>query len=322
MKKLHKLWRGPARYPFIVSVVILVLAGIGYWLLHDKHIPVLMPSGEVGSQQRDLILFTVYLAAIVVIPVFGLLLVFSLKYRQENKAAKYDPEWSENTTLEMLWWGIPILIIIVLSIVTYVTSHSLDPYRAIKSDKPTLEVKVVALQWKWLFIYPEQQIATVNDLTIPVDRPVHFTLTGDAPMSAFWIPDLGGQIYSMNAMSSQLNLIANRTGVYKGYNTNINGEGYAKMKFDATVVSDDTFGDWAMNIHHHSTGLSEKEYQALAVPGVPEQKLGYRLADKDLYDKIIMKYMHGGASSDSSHKADEHDTMKTMEHDHSQMEGM
>lgn len=286
--------KGPAKYPLIVSAVILFLSAVGWFLLHDKHIPVFMPSGEIGSQQRDLILFTVALAAIVVVPVFALLLVFAMRYREDNKKAKYQPEWSENKTLEAIWWGIPILIIIVLSVVTWITSHSLDPYRAIKSDKPALEVKVVALQWKWLFIYPEQMMASVNDLTIPVDRPVHFTLSADAPMSAFWIPDLGSQIYSMNAMSSQLNLIANKAGTYKGYNTNINGEGYAKMVFDVHAVSDEAFESWVDGARY-SSSLDEVMYGVLAKPGVPSGPMYYYLADTSIYEKIIMKYLHSGS---------------------------
>ncbi len=319
MKKLRRLFGGPAKYPLVVSAVVLVLFGLGWWLLHDKHIPVLMPSGEVGVQQRDLIVFTVMLAAIVVVPVFTLLVLFAMKYREGNKKAKYQPEWSENKTLEVIWWGIPILIIIVLSIVTWVTSHSLDPYRAIKSDKPALEVKVVALQWKWLFIYPEQGMASVNDLTIPVDRPVHFTLSADAPMSAFWIPDLGGQIYSMNAMSSQLNLIANKAGDYKGYNTNINGKGYASMKFDVHAVGDSEYDAWIMKAHH-GMSLTEASYNELAKPGTPKGSSYYHLADPAIYEKVIMKYMHGSSAEQTD--GQDNGAHDTMNHEHMNMEGM
>lgn len=312
MKKLRRLLGGPAKYPLVVSGVVLVLFGLGWWLLHDKHIPVLMPSGEVGSQQRDLIVFTVALAAIVVLPVFALLGIFAMKYRAGNTKAKYEPEWSENKTLEIIWWGIPILIIIVLSVVTWITSHSLDPYRAIKSDKPALEVKVVALQWKWLFIYPEQGMASVNDLTIPTNRPVHFTLSADAPMSAFWIPDLGSQIYSMNAMSSQLNLIANKQGTFKGYNTNINGKGYAKMTFDVHSVSDDVFESWVHKAHSGKS-LTEATYTQLAQPGTLDAPQHYHLADPDIYDKVIAKYLGGGHGQSSGITGKSHDMMNHMQ---------
>lgn len=320
MKKLRAFLKGPAKYPLLVSVVVLGLFALGWWLLHDKNIPVLNPTGEIGRQQRDLIVFTVLLAAVVVLPVFTLLAVFSMKYRQDNKKAKYNPEWSESTKLEVIWWGIPILIIIVLSIVTWMTSHSLDPYRAIKSDKPALEVQVVALQWKWLFIYPEQKIATVNDLTVPANRPVHFNLSADAPMSAFWIPSLGSQIYSMNAMNSQLNLKANHLGHFKGYNTNINGEGYSKMVFDVPVVSEASFDRWVEKARQSHLSLSESEYEMLARPSVPKGNLYFQLTDKDIYQKIIMKYMGSGKPADSGHRDSTSDNMKSM--DHASMEGM
>lgn len=315
MNKLWKFWKGPAKYPLIVSVITAALFALGWWLLHDKHIPVLMPSGEIGAQQRDLIVFTVLLAAVVVVPVFVLLTVFALKYREGNTKARYQPEWGENKWLELIWWGIPIIIIVVLSIVTWMTSHSLDPYRAIKSDKPALEVKVVALQWKWLFIYPEQGMASVNDLTIPVDRPVHFTLSADAPMSAFWIPDLGSQIYSMNAMSSQLNLVANKTGSYKGYNTNINGEGYAKMVFTTHAVSDEQFDSW-VDAAHHGKSLTKASYAVLASPSVPSEPSYYHLAEADIYEQIVAQYhqSHDTSDDETGTAESEHDTMEHMHH--------
>ncbi len=287
----HKHWRAP----IIVSLIVVIVFALGWWLMRDLHIPVLMPSGEIANQQRDLIWFTIILSAIVVIPVFVLLIVFSLRYREDNKKAKYQPEWAENKWLEIVWWGIPIVIIIILSVVTYITSHSLDPYRPIKSDKDALEVQVVALQWKWLFLYPEQGVATVNDLTIPVDRPVHFKLSADAPMSAFWVPALGSQIYSMNGMTSQLHLIANEAGTYKGYNTNINGEGYARMVFDVNAVSEDEFSSWHNGHAQSGHVLDERHLAELTEPSIISAPMYMRLEDKQLYDTIIAKYMlHGG----------------------------
>ncbi len=290
--------RGPARYPLLISVVVIVLFLIGWLLLKDVHIPVLMPSGQIAKQQKNLIIFTVALALIVVVPVFTLLAVFAFKYRDGQRVKRrYDPEWAENKKLEMIWWGIPIAIISLLSVVTYITSHSLDPYKPIASNQKTLEIEVVALQWKWLFLYPEQKVATVNELTIPAGRPVHFRLTADAPMSAFWIPDLGSQIYNMNAMSSQLNLIADRPGTFKGYNTNINGDGYAHMKFDVHAVSSEQFDDWSAT--HQTSGhkLDETHFHELAKPSLMSAPMYMQLQDSGLYDRVIMKYMgHGGES--------------------------
>ncbi len=287
--------------PLVVSIVVILLA-IGAWLLvNGTYIPVLDPSGEVAGHQRNIIVFTIILSLVVIVPVFLMLAIFAWKYRAGNKTKRYTPEWDENNTLEAVWWGIPIVIVIGLSFLTYFTSHSLDPYRAIESDRPTLEVEVVALQWKWLFIYPEQKIATVNDLTIPVDTPVHFRLSADAPMSAFWIPALGSQIYSMNAMSSQLNLIANDIGQYTGYNTNINGEGYAKMQFAVNSVSQTDFDQWQAKHAESGDSLTQDSYQQLAQPGIPDKPLYYVLDDVNLYNSIIMKYMnHDGLSGNAS----------------------
>lgn len=306
----------PWRVPLIVSLVIVVLFALGWWLFRDLYMPVLMPSGQVADQQRTLFVFTVALSVVVVVPVFALLVIFAWRYRDTGEKApkNYRPEWGENKWLEITWWGIPIVIIAVLSVVTYLTSHSLDPYRAIESDKETLEVQVVALQWKWLFIYPELGVATVNDLTIPVDTPVHFSLSADAPMSAFWVPALGSQIYSMNSMSSQLNLMANETGTFKGYNTNINGEGYAKMTFDVNSVSDDEFDDWQSS--HASSGhrLDWQHYGELAEPSTMSSPMYMSLADDKLYQRIVMKNMTMNEDSRASMESMSGETHEGMAH--------
>lgn len=297
--------RRPWFAPLVLSAVVALLAIGAYLLVNGTYIPVLDPSGEVAGHQRNIIVLTIILSMVVIVPVFSMVTIFAWKYRAGNKNKNYTPEWDENNLLEAIWWGIPILIIIGLSLLTYFTSHSLDPYRAIESDKETVKVQVVALQWKWLFIYPDLGVATVNDLTIPVDRPVHFTLSADAPMSAFWIPALGSQIYSMNAMSSQLNLIANEVGVYKGYNTNINGEGYSKMVFDTNVVSEDRFEEW-YNQHADSGHSLDKQHLAeLTEPGLISAPMYMSLADDNLYNSVVMKYMGHGSSSDS-HAGPEH----------------
>lgn len=313
MRVMKRVFGGPAKYPLIVSLVVIVLFALGWWLLDGVHISVLMPSGQIAEHQRSLIILTVSLAAIVVIPVFIMLAAFAWKYREQNKKATYTPEWSTNKWLETIWWGIPIVIILVLSTVTWFTSHSLDPYRKISSSNKTIEVQVVALQWKWLFIYPDQGVATVNDLTIPVDTPVHFSLSADAPMSAFWIPDLGSQIYSMNGMSSQLNLIGDRTGTFTGYNTNINGSGYADMKFRVNVVSSEEFTRWHETNAKSGHVLNEMHFSELQKPNLVPTPMYMSLEDKDLYETIVARYMHGMSSKDDT-KSDDMDSKGTMDH--------
>lgn len=304
MKRLFKA----SIIPLGISVFIVIM----WFALHGTTIDVLMPTGVVATEQRKILFFTLALSLLVVIPVFIMLGLFAYKYR-EGRDADYKPEWGSSNKLEALWWGIPIVIIGVLGTLTWFTSHSLDPYRPIASDKSTINVQVVALQWKWLFIYPDYNIATVNQLPIPVDRPVHLSLAADAPMSAFWIPSLGSQVYSMNGMSSQLNLMAKKVGEYEGYNTNINGEGYAKMKFTAKVMNEAEFAHWsktagttAMKMGDH---MDEATYRVLAKPSVISEPQTYHLMSPDLYDTIVAKYM-GHAMPQNEQNAD----MQNMDH--------
>ncbi len=302
---------------FLSASIIPVGLGIfivAMWFaMRHVTIDVLAPTGKIAAEQLKLLYFTLALSVIVVVPVFTMLGIFAYKYR-EGKGGDYKPEYASNNKLEALWWGIPIAIIGVLGVVTVYTSHSLDPYKPLASDKPTINVQVVALQWKWLFIYPDYDVATVNELPIPVEQPVKFTLAADAPMSAFWIPSLGSQIYSMNGMSTELNLLAHKTGDYIGYNTNINGEGYAKMKFTTKVMTQNDFDTWrrtagekAMKAGDH---LDEATYNVLAKPSVISELQTYHLMQRDLYDTIVAKYMghgmnHGGAAQDTPLKVEE-----------------
>lgn len=279
----------------LASIIPLTLTGlvaIGWWLLKDVSMDVLNPSGDIALQQRRILFITLSLAAIVVIPVFAMLIGFAWRYRHTNKKAHYDANWSDNKWLEIVWWGIPIMIIGFLAVLTWQTSHSLDPYRAIESDKKTIEIQVVALQWKWLFIYPDYGIATVNHIVVPEKTPLHFTLTADAPMSAFWVPSLGSQIYAMNGMTSQLNLIADHTGVFEGYNTNINGKGYSSMKFTVEAKTDRSFAKWIEQTKT-SVGFNQDTYNELAKPGTDVSTVAYRLSDPGIFDAIVGKYMHG-----------------------------
>lgn len=282
-------------------ICVSIIAGLGLWLyLADKDVAVFNPQGIIASQQRDLIVFTLLLSVVVVVPVFVLLGVFAWKYREGN-GARYTPEVEGNRWLEILWWGIPIIIIGILSVVTWVSTHQLDPYKPIESNVKAVKVQVVALQWKWLFLYPEQNVATVNELKIPAGTPISFELTADGPMSAFWIPSLGSQVYAMSGMSTKLSLQADRPGQYRGSNTNINGKGYAGMSFKAVALqSRDDFDKWARKIqaekghNHMDSGI----YEELMKPSEKTPVTYYHLHDTGLYDKIVNKYMHHKASSD------------------------
>lgn len=189
------------------------------------------PEGQVGIEQKNLILIATGLMLLVVIPVIIMTLAFAWKYRASNKAATYTPDWSHSTKIEAAVWIIPILIIIALGYVTYHSTHKLDPYRPLDSDVKPVQIDVVALDWKWLFIYPEQGIATVNKIVFPANTPVNFRVTSDAVMNSFFIPGLGGQIYAMAGMTTKLHLIANENDEFDGISANYSGAGFTGMKF-------------------------------------------------------------------------------------------
>lgn len=285
----------------VVALVLLVT-----FLIGDKNLAVLNPMGWVADEQKQLIIFTVALGMFVVIPVFILLFTFAWRYREGNTKAKYTPDNEGNRWLEVVWWGIPIAIILLLSVVTWVSTHKLDPYKAVDAKDGSMRVQVVALQWKWLFIYPEYGIATVNELRMPVDTAVNFEISADAPMSAFWIPQLGSQIYAMNGMTSKLSLVANELGTYRGTNTNINGEGYAKMDFDAIAMDRNEFEGWAGQVASVDNHLDWSLYETIAKPSEDVPVTYYMLHDNALYDKILAQYMDHGSSHTTDDMSDMH----------------
>jgi cytochrome o ubiquinol oxidase subunit 2 len=272
-----------------LSTVIVICALVGsLWLSSPA---LLDPSGIVASKERDLIIFTVLLGAIVVIPVFFMLFFVAWRYREGNEKAEYQPEWQNNRWLEGLWWGIPLIIISILGVVAWQSSHDLDPYRPLDSDKTPVRVQVIALQWRWLFIYPEERIASMNELRFPVNTPVNFEITADAPMNSFWIPKLGSQVYAMSGMSTKLHLEASELGDFEGSSANISGEGFADMRFIAKAVSDHDFHLWKEATRQSSTQLNKELYRQLAKPTHDTKVYSYSLQDTGLYDTIVMKYM-------------------------------
>jgi cytochrome o ubiquinol oxidase subunit 2 len=250
------------------------------------------PQGPIALQERNLIILAVALMLIIAIPMLILLYTFAWKYRAGNKSSQYDPEHVGNVWKQLLWWAIPAALIVVIAILNWQSTHALDPYKSIASTNPPLTVEVVALPWKWLFIYPAQGIATVNFLEFPEQTPVHFMLTADAPMSSFWIPQLGSQIYAMAAMQTQLSLEASSTGEYEGKDTEINGAGYAGMTFTAKSVSQSDFNAWVAAVKNSSNTLTLDEYNnALLPPSTYVPSSTYSSVDPTLYDTILMKYM-------------------------------
>lgn len=272
-----------------------VLAGVGVmlvsWFVGTHDVAVLNPEGLVGQQQRDLIIIATALSLLVIVPVFVMTFLIAWKYRASNSKATYSPDWDHHRVLETIWWGVPIAIILVLGVITWKSSHDLDPYRALNSDVKPLRVQVVALQWKWLFIYPDHNVASVNYLPIPEKTPINFEITADAPMNAFWIPKLGSQVYAMAGMKTKLHLIANQQGSYQGSSANISGKGFADMTFTARSMSQTDFDKWVRETRLGTDVLNQEVYDALALPKVATSTPAYTLHDLELYDRVIMKYM-------------------------------
>lgn len=293
------------RKKFRIAAAIVVGLGLLAALalfLQSVNIPVLDPKGLIAHEQRNLIIFTVILSLFVIIPVYTLTFVFAWRYREHHRTSRHAPDWEKNNVIETVMWGIPIVIILILSIVTWRTSHSLDPFRPIESDKKPLTVQVVSLQWKWLFIYPEQKIATVNYFQMPKDVPVVFEITSDAPMNSFWIPELGGQIYSMNGMTTKLHLVAHELGRFKGSSANISGAGFADMQFVAEAVTPADFVKWVSSVQKSTDMLDLVEYEKLAKPSSHVSTTEYVLAKEDLHRTIVMKHMAPASSSkDGAH---------------------
>lgn len=277
-----------------VAIALAVLAVIFHIIFFVKgyDFPLLHPSGDVARRERDLLVFTTILSLFVIIPVFYMLFSFTSKYN-ESKKSKYQPELDNNVAVEVVWWAIPIILITILGVVTFKTSHSLDPFKPLASDQKPLRVDVVALPWKWLFIYPEEKIATVNYVKMPVGRPVNFHITSDAPMNSFWIPALGSQIYAMAGMESQVNLIADKAGDYPGMSANLSGEGFADMKFTASAVDVGSFNEWVNQIgsHENYDHFSQEDYDQLAKLSTKTPVGIYHLHDDNIFQNVINKYM-------------------------------
>lgn len=274
----------------LILLVILIMQPLSVIHFRD-FLNVLFPSGLIGVEQRNLLLIIQVLMLFIIIPVYVLTFVFSWKYSAANPQHEYDPDLVDNTLAEYVWWGVPLIMTIIVSVLTWVKTHELDPYKPIPSDKKPVTIQVVALQWKWLFLYPEEQVASVNFLQIPTDIPIHFQITADAPMNSFWIPDLGGQIYAMPKMRTNLYLIANKEGDFRGSSANLSGEGFAGMHFVTRASSEEDYQKWLASAKQSSNVLNFKEYQQLASPSQNHSVELYQLGDGALFDQIIMKYM-------------------------------
>ncbi|MBO1273470.1 MULTISPECIES: ubiquinol oxidase subunit II [Shewanella] len=252
---------------------------------------VLDPKGHVGLQEKNLIIVATVLMLLVVVPVIFMTLFFAWKYR-EGRDELYMPKWAHSNKIETIVWIVPIIIIVILGTITWKTTHELDPYRPLDHERDHLTVEVVSLNWKWLFIYPEQGIATVNELVFPKDVPVQFKITSDSTMNSFFIPQLGSQIYSMAGMETKLHLIANEAGTFDGMSANYSGAGFTGMKFKATATPTDAdFNNWVASVKSNNAVLNSQSYDELAKPSENNPVQYYGAVQDGLFHQIVMKYM-------------------------------
>ena len=208
-----------------------------------------------------------------------------------NKNATYSPNWSHSNKIEFVVWTIPCIIILILGTLTWTSTQALDPRNPLPSENKPLVIEAISLDWKWLFIYPEQGIATVNEIAFPANVPVQFKVTSGSVMNSFFIPQLGSQIYAMAGMQNQVHLIANEEGVYKGMSANYSGKGFSGMKFTATATSADKFDEWVMKVKQSAKGLQMADYEQLAKPTENNAVEYFSSVKSDLYQEIINKYM-------------------------------
>jgi cytochrome o ubiquinol oxidase subunit 2 len=274
-----------------------------FLLLSGCNSVVLAPSGDVARQQRDLLVHSTVLMLLIIVPVMALTILFAWRYRESNKEAKYEPDWHHSTRLELVIWAAPLLIIICLGALTWLGTHLLDPYRPLDRIAPgqpvphetrPLEVNVIALDWKWLFIYPEYGLATVNELAVPVNRPVSMRITASSVMNSLYIPELAGQVYAMAGMETRLHGVLNKPGISQGFSANYSGAGFSGMKFTFRGLNDADFAQWVKAPREGE--LTRERYLALAKPSENEPVRHFGSVDPTLYHAVLNRCVEPGAT--------------------------
>lgn len=280
---LKRTWRG------LAAICLVPLLGGCQMIVLD-------PAGDIAQQQGNLVVISTLLMLLIIVPVMALTGWFAWRYRAANTSATYKPDWDHSTQLELLIWAGPLLIIICLGALTWVSTHLLDPYRplartapgqAVPANVKPLEVQVVALNWKWLFIYPEQGIATVNELAVPEGRPLRFRISSSSVMNSFYVPALAGQIYAMPGMETKLNAVFNQTGNYEGFSANYSGAGFSHMRFAVRSMTPEGFDRWTSEARARGSMLDRATYLELERPSEKVPIRRFAQVDAGLFDRIV-----------------------------------
>jgi cytochrome o ubiquinol oxidase subunit 2 len=262
---------------------------------------VLAPRGPIGKAEVTILYDATGIMLAVIVPVILLTLAFAWWFRAGNAKARYLPNWSYSGRIEMIVWSIPALVIFFLGGIAWISSHDLDPPQPIVSATAPLDIEVVSLDWKWLFIYPNQGIASVNRLVLPVATPIHFRLTSSSVMNSFFVPELGSQIYTMPGMVTQLNLLADEGGVYKGLSAQFSGDGFSDMRFDVTALPADRFSGWVESVKAQGRTLDPAAYDALAQPSKEVAPVTYAGVAQGLFETISTGQASANHSSHQEH---------------------
>jgi cytochrome o ubiquinol oxidase subunit II len=282
---MSDLTRCRARFP--LSGISAVLAAA--CLVEPCHgaAGVLDPQGPVASAERLILLNATAIMLVVVVPVIIMTLAFAWWYRASNKRALYAPEWAYSGHLELVVWSIPTMVVILLAGVMWTSSHLLDPARRLPSDADPIRIEVVSLDWKWLFIYRDLQIASINELVVPSETPIEFMLTSATVMNSFFVPQLGSQIYTMPGMTTFLTLMADRPGDYAGLSAQFSGDGFSDMRFVVHAVPAADFQSWLERTRGAGTALDAATYAQLARTGTSTQAQTYGGVDPMLFEHIV-----------------------------------
>jgi cytochrome o ubiquinol oxidase subunit II len=255
---------------------------------------ILDPQGPIAVAEKTILIDSIAIMLAIVLPTIAAIFAFAFWFRQSNPKAFYWPDWEYSGRLELVVWSIPALTVLLLGGVAWIGSHQLDPARPVPGTGPDVTIEVVSLDWKWLFIYPDQRIATVNTLTVPVGASLHFQLTSASVMNAFFIPQFGSMIYTMNGMVTRLELRADGVGDYQGLSSHFSGDGFPDMLFDVHVVSQPEFASWASSAARGDRALNNDSYKELLAQSVPKDKPSYRLDDPELFQAIATQKIPPG----------------------------
>lgn len=293
---------GKTLWLFVFGMAVLTVTL--FLLLQGTDVRVFNPKGLIASEQLNLMIFSSAVMLVIAIPTMALLYFFAWKYRETHSTASYSAESLYGKRFSLAIWVLPTVFVLILASVMVPATHRLEPKKTIASDVPPVRVQVIAMRWKWLFVYPEYNIATVNFVQVPVDTPVRFELTADeAPMNSFWIPHLSGQLYAMTGHTNPLNVIAHETGDFPGSAAEINGRGFSGMKFTTRITSNKDFEEWVERVQQTGKTLDATHYAELVKPSENSPVVYYQSPDTDLYDRILTKYGsgHGSGHGSGSH---------------------